>query len=156
MPHLGGISGTKIPLNRREHKDTVRDCKGGISHLTKKPNPSEVSACAYTIITIVTSRYTLQSRELCKLQCAQTLYLCSSSGLELLHHKVLCSRDRESPSVTSWAVIPSIERDIMMRMLQAGYTDSEEVRLKKAINEVLQADSALKVEDWLKSATKAG
>ena len=44
----------------------------------------------------------------------------------------------------------------MMRMLQAGYTDSEEVRLKKAINEVLQADSAVKVEDWLKSATEAG
>ena len=41
-------------------------------------------------------------------------------------------------------------------MLQAGYIDSEEVRLKKAVGEVLRPDSAIKVEEWLKSASESG
>lgn len=43
-----------------------------------------------------------------------------------------------------------------MRMIQAGYTDSEEARLKKAVSEVLQPESVTKIEDWLKSASEAG
>lgn len=41
-------------------------------------------------------------------------------------------------------------------MLQAGHTDSEEVRLKKAVSEVLRPDSAMRVQEWLKSASESG
>lgn len=44
----------------------------------------------------------------------------------------------------------------MLRMLRAGYTDSKEVRLKKVVSEVLRPDSAMKVQEWLKSASESG
>ena len=45
---------------------------------------------------------------------------------------------------------------MVLRMLQAGYTDSEEVRLKKAVGKILRPDSAIKVQEWLKSASESG
>ena len=54
-------------------------------------------------------------------------------------------------------MIDLLERDVVLRMLQAGYTaDTEEVRLKKAVGKVLRPDSAVKVQEWLKSASESG
>lgn len=53
-------------------------------------------------------------------------------------------------------MIDLLERDVVLRMLQAGYTDTEEVRLKKAVGKVLRPDSVVKVQEWLKSASESG
>ena len=49
-----------------------------------------------------------------------------------------------------------IERDVILKMLQAGYNDCEEVRLGKAIGEVLKPDAISNVQEWLKTASESG
>lgn len=41
-------------------------------------------------------------------------------------------------------------------MLQAGYSDCVEVRLNKAIGEVLKPDAIASVQEWLKRAGESG
>jgi hypothetical protein len=48
------------------------------------------------------------------------------------------------------------ERDVILKMLQAGYNDCEEVRLSKAIGEVLKPDASASVQEWLKTASESG
>ncbi len=49
-----------------------------------------------------------------------------------------------------------VERDVILKMLQAGYNDCEEVRLNKAINEALKPDAIANVQEWLKTASESG
>lgn len=53
-------------------------------------------------------------------------------------------------------LLNSIERDVILKMLQAGYNDCEEVRLNKAIGEVLKQDAIASVQEWLKTASESG
>ena len=45
---------------------------------------------------------------------------------------------------------------MILKMLQAGYNDCEEVRLNKAIGEVLKPDAIASVQEWLKTASESG
>ncbi len=45
---------------------------------------------------------------------------------------------------------------MIMKMLQAGYNDCEEVRLSKAIGEVLKPDASASTQEWLKTASESG
>ena len=50
----------------------------------------------------------------------------------------------------------TIERDVILQMLQTGYNNCEEVRLSKAISEVLKPDSVARVQEWTKTASESG
>lgn len=49
-----------------------------------------------------------------------------------------------------------VERDVILKMLRAGYNDCEETRLNKAINEALKSDAIASVQEWLKTASESG
>ena len=53
-------------------------------------------------------------------------------------------------------ILNPIEHDVILKILQAGYNDCEEVRLSKAIGEVLKPDAIASVQEWLKTASESG
>ena len=77
--------------------------------------------------------------------------------------KVASSKgDSHYHSSSVWRVIITfsriviIERNVILKMLQAGYNDCEEVRLSKAIGEMLKPDAIASVQEWLKTANESG